>query len=68
MINAASPGYLKRFGVPQTIDDLLNQGYRMVHYMRNFGAKPDGWNYLSGDGYNSLMLLGDDGQQRIRLP
>ena len=45
-------------GVPQTIDDLLNQGHRMVHYMRNFGAKPDGWEYPSGDGYNSLMLPG----------
>lgn len=58
MINTASPGYLKRFGVPQTIDDLLNQGHRMVHYMRNFGAKPDGWEYPSGDGYRSLMLPG----------
>jgi DNA-binding transcriptional LysR family regulator len=58
MINAASPGYLERIGVPQTIDDLLNQGHRMVHYMRNFGAKPDGWEYPAGDGYKSLMLPG----------
>lgn len=58
MINAASPAYLARFGVPQTIDDLLKQGHRMVHYMRNFGAKPDGWAYPAGDGYQSLMLPG----------
>lgn len=58
MINAASPGYLDRFGVPETMDDLLNQGHRMVHYMRNFGAKPDGWEYPAGDGYKSLMLPG----------
>ncbi|WP_024549673.1 LysR family transcriptional regulator [Siccibacter turicensis] len=58
MINAASSDYLKRFGVPRTIDDLLHQGHRMVHYIRNFGAKPDGWEYPSGDGYRSLILPG----------
>ncbi|MCL6746188.1 MULTISPECIES: LysR family transcriptional regulator [Kosakonia] len=58
MINAASPRYLDRFGVPQTIDDLLSQGHRMVHYMRNFGSKPDGWEYPAGDGYHSVMLPG----------
>lgn len=58
MINAASPLYLARFGVPQTIDDLLVQGHKMVHYMRNFGAKPDGWEYPSGEECKSLMLPG----------
>ncbi|PLR35521.1 LysR family transcriptional regulator [Chimaeribacter coloradensis] len=58
MINVASPDYLARVGVPQTIDDLLNQGHRMVHYMRNFGSKPDGWEYPTSDGYTSLMLPG----------
>lgn len=58
MINAASPGYLDRFGVPQTLDDLLNQGHRMVHYMRSFGSKPDGWEYPAGNGYKALMLPG----------
>lgn len=58
MINAASPRYLERVGVPETIDDLLRQGHRMVHYMRNFGARPDGWQYPDGDGYRSVMLPG----------
>lgn len=58
MINAASPGYLDCFGMPQTIDDLLSQGHRMVHYMRNLGSKPDGWEYPTDDGYKSLMLPG----------
>ncbi|WP_312044425.1 LysR family transcriptional regulator [Erwinia sp.] len=58
MINAASPAYLERFGVPRTLDDLLTQKHRMVHYMRHFGAKPDGWQYPAGDGYRSLLLPG----------
>lgn len=58
MINAASPGYLARVGTPQTIDDLITQGHRMVHYMRNFGSKPDGWEYPTNGGYQSLMLPG----------
>ncbi|CUU25943.1 putative HTH-type transcriptional regulator YhjC (plasmid) [Duffyella gerundensis] len=58
MINAASPAYLARFGVPNTKNDLLSQGHRMVYYMRNFGAKPDGWEYPTDDGYKSLMLPG----------
>ena len=58
MINAASPGYLERFGTPQTIEDLLSQGHRMVHYIRNFGSKPDGWEYPVNEGYKTLMLPG----------
>lgn len=58
MINAASPGYLDCFGMPETLDDLRSQGHRMVHYMRNFGSKPDGWEYPTADGYRSLMLPG----------
>ncbi|WJD48448.1 LysR family transcriptional regulator [Enterobacter sp. PGRG2] len=58
MINAASPAYLARFGVPETIEDLLSQKHRMVHYMRNFGAKPEGWEYPSGNGYKTILLPG----------
>lgn len=58
MINAASLGYLQCFGMPETIDDLLKQGHRMVHYMRNFGSKPVGWEYPTSDGYKTLMLPG----------
>ncbi|ELY3466624.1 LysR family transcriptional regulator [Cronobacter universalis] len=58
MINAASPDYLARVGVPQTLDDLTRQGHRMVHYTRNFGSKPYGWEYPTKEGYASLMLPG----------
>lgn len=58
MINAASPDYLDRFGVPETLDDLVSQGHRMVHYMRNFGSKSEGWEYPTGNGYKTLLLPG----------
>lgn len=58
MINTASPAYLARFGMPQSLDSLLNHGYRMVHYQRNFGLKPDGWVYPDRDSYKTLMLPG----------
>ncbi|WP_175815411.1 LysR family transcriptional regulator [Burkholderia diffusa] len=56
MINAASPGYLARYGVPQTLDDLLDQGHRMVHYALTLGDRHPGWEYPSGDGYATLAL------------
>lgn len=58
MVNAASPGYLKRYGVPHTLDDLRIQGHQMVHYTRTFGSKLAGWEYPHGDGYASLPLPG----------
>ncbi len=58
MINAASPNYLARFGIPHTIDDLLSQGHQMVHYTRNFGARLAGWEYPVAGGYTSILLPG----------
>ncbi|EOC0474988.1 LysR family transcriptional regulator [Cronobacter turicensis] len=58
MVNAASPDYLARVGVPQTLEDLTRQGHRMVHYVRRFGSKPYGWEYPTKEGYASLMLPG----------
>ncbi|WP_343727140.1 LysR family transcriptional regulator [Burkholderia seminalis] len=56
MINAASPGYLARYGVPHTLDDLLRDGHRMVQYSLTLGARHAGWEYPSGDGYATLVL------------
>ncbi|MBN3831414.1 LysR family transcriptional regulator [Burkholderia sp. Ac-20344] len=56
MINAASPGYLARYGVPHTLDDLLRHGHRMVHYSLTLGARHAGWEYPTGDGYATLAL------------
>ncbi|WP_136066901.1 LysR family transcriptional regulator [Modicisalibacter radicis] len=58
MINAASPSYLARYGIPHTLDDLHSQGHQMVHYTQTLGAKLAGWEYPDGDGYASLPLPG----------
>jgi DNA-binding transcriptional LysR family regulator len=56
MMNAASPAYLQRHGVPRTLDDLRTQGHRMVHYTSTLGSRPLGWEYPNGDGYAMLAL------------
>lgn len=58
MINAASPDYLRRFGTPKSLSDLISQGHQMVHYNPTLGAELAGWEYPEGDGYRSLALPG----------
>ena len=58
MINAASPAYLRRHGTPRTLEDLVAQGHRMVHYTSALGRRPLGWEYPEGDGYATLSLPG----------
>jgi len=58
MINAASPACLARHGVPQTLQDLLVQRHRMVHYTPTLGTRPSGWEYPDGSVYKVLPLPG----------
>lgn len=58
MVNVASPAYLKRHGVPHTLEDLLASGHRMIHYAPTLGTRPYGWEYPHGDGYSALPLAG----------
>jgi DNA-binding transcriptional LysR family regulator len=58
MVNAASPAYLKRHGVPRTLEDLTAQGHRMVHYTTTLGSRPSGWEYPTGQTYAVLALPG----------
>lgn len=58
MVNAASPAYLKRYGVPRTLEDLSIQGHRMVHYTPTLGSRPLGWEYPAGQAYAVLALPG----------
>jgi DNA-binding transcriptional LysR family regulator len=56
MVNAASPAYLARYGVPQSLEDLQLQAHRTIHYSRTLGAKPYGWEYPNGESGNYATL------------
>ena len=43
MINCASPAYLERYGVPQTLEDLAQ--HRLVHYVGVLGSRSEGFVY-----------------------
>ena len=58
MVNAASPAYLERHGIPRTLHDLLAQEHCMVHYTPTLGTRPFGWEYPDGDGFATLTLPG----------
>jgi DNA-binding transcriptional LysR family regulator len=58
MINAASPAYLARYGVPRSLEDLQHQKHRAIHFARTLGAKPHGWEHPYGDSYARLQLPG----------
>ncbi|WP_414448299.1 LysR family transcriptional regulator [Burkholderia sp. 22PA0099] len=46
MINAASPGYLRRFGTPRSLHELSERGHRMVFYTSTFGHRSALWEYV----------------------
>ena len=58
MVNAASPAYLARFGVPRSLEDLQRQEHRTIHFSTMLGARPYGWEYPDGDSYATLQLPG----------
>jgi DNA-binding transcriptional LysR family regulator len=58
MINAASPVYLARHGVPRTLEDLQRQEHRTIHLSTVLGTKPAGWEYPDGEHYATLPLPG----------
>ena len=40
MVNAASPAYLARHGVPRSLEDLQRQDHRTIHFSTMLGARP----------------------------
>lgn len=58
MVNAASPAYLARYGVPRSLEDLRRHAHRTIHFSTTLGAKPPGWEYPDGDRYTTLQLPG----------
>ncbi|MDB5802315.1 MAG: LysR family transcriptional regulator [Rhodocyclales bacterium] len=53
-INCASPDYLRRCGVPQSLGDL--SAHKLIHYLPSFGGKPDGFEYRVGEQYRTLEM------------
>jgi DNA-binding transcriptional LysR family regulator len=58
MVNVASPAYLGRHGMPNSIEDLRHQGHRTVHFSTMLSAKSLGWEYPEDHGYSTLQLPG----------
>ncbi|UDF03632.1 LysR family transcriptional regulator [Asticcacaulis sp. AND118] len=54
--NFASPAYLARHGTPRTLDDL--KGHRLIHYVTQMGARPDGFDYFDGTQWRTIELEG----------
>jgi DNA-binding transcriptional LysR family regulator len=58
VVNAGSPAYLARHGVPRSLGDLKRQEHRTIHFETTLGAKSFGWEYPDGKGYATLQLPG----------
>lgn len=56
MGNFASPAYLARWGTPRTLEDL--KGHRLIHYVTQMGARPDGFDYSDGTQWQTMAMEG----------
>jgi DNA-binding transcriptional LysR family regulator len=56
VLNVASPGYLRTFGVPHDLASLAQ--HQLVHYSTQFGAPLEGFEYFDGTDYRNLPMPG----------
>jgi len=54
MMNCASPAYLKRHGIPRSLDDL--DGHLVVHYSTRFGTDAPSFEYRDGAVYRERPM------------
>jgi DNA-binding transcriptional LysR family regulator len=54
MMNCASPGYLKKYGTPRTLDDLGK--HIVVHYSSRFGTDAPSFEYFDGKVYRERPM------------
>lgn len=54
MLNCASPAYLKRYGVPQSLEDLAQ--HRLVDYAPSLGARAALFEYADGDAVRTVEM------------
>ncbi len=56
MVNCASPGYVQRYGMPQTLEDLAQ--HRLVHYVGVLGSRSEGFVYEVDGKVQRLPMAG----------
>jgi DNA-binding transcriptional LysR family regulator len=56
MVNAVSPAYVARHGVPQSLAELAS--HRLVHYTSVLGSKSGGFEYAQGDSDKAIAMPG----------
>ncbi|MBV4476499.1 LysR family transcriptional regulator [Pseudomonas botevensis] len=56
MVNCASPAYLARYGVPQSLEDLAR--HRLVHYVGVLGSRSEGFVYEEAGQVRRLAMAG----------
>jgi len=54
MMNCASPGYVKKYGTPRSLDDL--DEHLVVHYSIRFGTDTPGFEYRDGNVYRERPM------------
>lgn len=57
LLNYASPAYLERFGVPQSLDDLSR--HHLVHYTPTLGAKSGGFEFVQNSEHKTIAMQGN---------
>ena len=56
MINCASPRYIAKYGLPASLEDLVN--HRLVHYEQNLGSKTSRWEWFDGKKTEYISMQG----------
>ncbi len=57
LLNYASPSYLERFGVPQSLEDLSR--HHLVHYTPTLGAKSAGFEFVENGEHKAIAMSGN---------
>lgn len=57
LLNYASPAYLERFGIPQSLEDLSQ--HQLVHYTPTLGTKSAGFEYIENGEHKAIAMGGN---------
>lgn len=55
LLNCVSPGYVARYGTPQTLADLAQ--HQLVHYLPTLGGKSAGFEYVDDNGEQQAIAM-----------